>query len=107
MLLDSGSGHSAIPERFLINSGITPTRTITSPRFIAKGYGHRLVRTKLAKFDRVQIGAEFYPHYWLSVIGRNSPLWSGLLGGDYLRRHRIFIANSTGWIYVSPIVKQP
>ena len=107
MVLDTGSAHSAIPEQFLIDNGVRPTRTITNPDFIARGYGHRLVRIELARFERVQIGAETFPHYWLSVLDRNSPLRIGLLGEDYIQHHRIFIANSTNRIYISPAAKDP
>jgi len=115
-ILDSGATTSIITSDAASAAGLRP-RDFTSEKQRSEGIGDHLVDTRVATFDQVDIGTEQVRHARLEVadlFGDNKEMQTGsilaqkvelrdqpdmLLGADFLRSHRVFIAADQHLMY--------
>jgi predicted aspartyl protease len=115
-ILDSGATTSVVTSDAASAVGLRPT-DFTLERHKSAGIGDHLVDTRVATFDRVDIGTEQIHHARLEVADlfgdvketetgsilpkrvqlRDQP--DMLLGADFLRSHRVFIAADQHLMY--------
>jgi predicted aspartyl protease len=98
-VVDTGSQATVIPSSMLKWAGIVPEKTINLAGLKAVGYGPGIVKITGEQFDYLRIGAETTAKPWLAVADGNFRLQEALIGDNYLRHHRVFMANSTEMIY--------
>ncbi|MFZ3322448.1 MAG: aspartyl protease family protein [Usitatibacter sp.] len=107
--IDSGASHSIVHLDFAEKLGITPRSPGVEPSSCIAGFGADAVREWVARYDTVVIAgetirnarirlSEFLPdyYYWRAV---QSP--DMLLGGDFLKAHRVLVAHSQGKVYLT------
>lgn len=98
-LIDSGSVFSSVPSSLLKPLKISPENISSQFSYKAAGYGPSLVPVSIEQFDYMTIGAERFVKPWLAVTHAKDNTKSAVIGDDYLRQHRVFIANSTDVVY--------
>jgi predicted aspartyl protease len=98
-VLDTGAQATIIPSSMLKRAGIAPEKTSKQGGFKAAGYGPGIVKITVEQFDYLRIGGEAIAKPWLLVADGNFRLQEALIGDNYLRHHRVFMANSTEMIY--------
>ena len=108
-MLDSGAASSAVSLAFAAKVGITPETPGVVSSQCAAGIGADLVRSWVARFDTVALGEETVhdPRLYVSeffsefaYVGRKGPP-DVILGTDFLKSHRVFVARSQGKVYFS------
>jgi predicted aspartyl protease/tetratricopeptide (TPR) repeat protein len=107
-LLDSGASGSVVSLAFAAKVGITPETPGVVSSECSSGIGADFVRSWVARFDAVALGDETVrdPRLNISEIfsefsyGRNAHP-EVILGTDFLRSHRVFVARSQGKVYFS------
>jgi len=108
-LLDSGAASSVVSLAFAAKVGITPETPGVVSSQCSAGIGADLVRSWVARFDTVALGeetvsdarlyiSEFFSEF--AYFGRYGPP-EVILGTDFLRSHRVFVARSQGKVYFS------
>lgn len=115
-ILDSGATTSVITSDAASAAGLRPT-DFTSEKQKSGGIGDHLVDTRVAMFDQIDIGTEQVRHARLEVadlFADNKETQTGsilaqrvelrdqpdmLLGADFLRSHRVFIAPEQHLMY--------
>jgi predicted aspartyl protease len=116
-LLDTGAGYSVVTTAFAARVGVRPGEAGVSEAGSSHGLGAVALKNWIATFPSFGIGEEVIKNARLNV----SDLWSQdtyvpgksrlservdigsdmLLGADFIRAHRLYIARSQGKIYFS------
>src|SRR5258708_3173554 len=108
-MLDSGAASSVVSLALAAKVGITPETPGVVSSQCSAGIGADLVRNWVARFDTVVLGEETVhdPRLYISeffsefdYFGRKGPP-DVILGTDFLRSHRVFVARSQGKVYFS------
>jgi predicted aspartyl protease/tetratricopeptide (TPR) repeat protein len=109
-LLDSGASSSMVSLPFAETVGVSPGRSDVLPSGCTWGIGADRVRQWVARFDRIQIAEETMSDSRLNVANVLPELSYGLnshpeviLGTDFLRSHRVYVARSQRKVYFSYI----
>jgi predicted aspartyl protease len=115
-ILDSGATTSVVTSDAASAAGLRPA-DVALEKGKSSGIGEHLVDTRIATFDRVDIGTEQIKHARLEVadlFGDNKEMETGsvlpqrihmrdepdmLLGADFLRSHRVFVAADQHMMY--------
>ena len=96
LLIDSGAGSTIITQHAVTASGLAP-EALAEKTFRGVGVGNLAFSGRREQFANVTIGAEGFSDLWMRVgemaTTPDSPM-QGLLGEDYLRHHRVFLANT-------------
>jgi len=109
--IDSGASQSVVDARAAARLGITRSTAGVIDGGCSAGLGRDPIQTWIAPFDLVTIGEEHirnakirFGELWSGVMTRSAPtalqrLPEMLLGVDFLRSHRVLVANSQNKIY--------
>jgi hypothetical protein len=102
--IDTGGCRSLIMQASLNRNGVVPEVAPVVLTTTGTGMGGLKVHIIKAQFSSIGIGAEVYSDAWLALdttpASELNEVSDGLLGEDYLTTHRVFIANSTGTVYL-------
>ncbi len=103
LILDSDSDSTFLMQRSLDSAQVSAESTKTFAGH-GIGMGAQTFTIEHAQFKTVIIGAEEFQDDWLiedlTPSAELNSVSDGSLGEDYLRTHRVFIANSTHTIYL-------
>jgi hypothetical protein len=103
-VIDSGATTTLAPSALLKLEGIFPKKTEKNFATRAIGYGPKTVTLTFEQFGNITIGDESYANPWLPVADNHDDVQTVILGENYLRDHRVFVANSTQVVYLGLMV---
>jgi predicted aspartyl protease len=104
-LVDSSAGRSLLAQAQAAALGVTPHSPRAAPAGCARASTTRLVDSWSAQFETFAIGAETirnptlrFANLWQDAASAEA-MPQMVLGGDFLRSHRVFVARSQGKMY--------
>jgi hypothetical protein len=103
-IIDTGASTTVVMESSARRAGVFPHTPGVREAGLSGGFGAKLGRRWVARFDSIRIGKEILGGPTLSII--DLPRESRgdhdiLLGNDFLRAYRVLFANSQGRIYLT------
>ena len=106
-MLDSGASSSVLGLSLAARAGVTPESPGVVPSGCSAGLGADLVRSWVGKFDSIEIGGEaireanLHMSDMMSQMIYNRSVPEMILGTDFLRSHRVYVARSQRKVYFS------
>lgn len=101
-LLDSGAGMSFLAAPGMARLSLTMEGLAADPALTVTGVGPRGVIARRHRFRSMTIGTAVTPDPDLTVAPvQLSPVSDLLLGADWIRRHRLWLSNATGQMFVA------
>ena len=97
-LLDSGASTTFISAAAARRLGVTPAMLATDPLTFTEGVGEQRVATRLHRFGSLRLGPERTEDPVLAVYDGAV----NILGGDFLRRNRVWISYAVHRLFVQP-----
>lgn len=99
--LDTGAEYSLVSARAAEAAGV-PTATLNQdpPAYLAV-VGPDQLTARVHRFNQVRLGPETYPNPVLPVIAFPTTTMEGLLGMNYLRRHRVWLSYGSSQVFVA------
>jgi predicted aspartyl protease len=100
-MIDTGSGTTVVAEETLARAGIEPAAVLADVRVRGLGVGNRQVALKAERFETLSIGGDIFTSPVLAVLpGARIGGADVIIGENFLRTGRVFIANSTRTLYI-------
>lgn len=100
-VLDTGAQTSAISSDMAQRAGVTPALLAHDQRVTLHGASPNPVRVPVQRFRSMTIGGEpvLYPR--LAVVADTGGLGDGLVGNDFIRGRRLWMAFPTGRMFIA------
>jgi predicted aspartyl protease len=105
-MIDSGGYMSMVQLAFAQDLGITPTSPGVEPAPCIYGVGEGMIHQWVARFDSIALGTETISNARVNIGDLDSDFRyyrtggpDMMLGGDFLRTHRVLISHSQGKVY--------
>jgi len=100
VMFDTGAAQSLLTLGVAKQAGITPTSPgVTASGSSWGGFGHRLIKTWIARFSSFKIGDEEIQHAQLRFGDAELGGADMLIGADFFLSHRIYVASSQNRLY--------
>jgi predicted aspartyl protease len=100
MILDSGANVTLVKRSALADHHVIAAAAPAGAAVGLMGSGQHGFIAARERFDSIDVGAESFANAWLLVSNGEEPeMADGLLGDDYLRRHRVFIETDAETAY--------
>ncbi|MFP5392372.1 MAG: aspartyl protease family protein [Gammaproteobacteria bacterium] len=107
-LIDSGAGYSVVHPEAASKAGAQEDSVALLETTYASGIGQNMVKMRTARFKTFALGDERVDNPVLRIMPLNSEDRIDLiLGADFLRAHRILLANSQKRMYFSYVSGKP
>ncbi|MCL2428701.1 MAG: retroviral-like aspartic protease family protein [Alphaproteobacteria bacterium] len=100
--VDTGAEYSLVSARAAEAVGVPPSALSQDPPAYLTVVGPDEVTARVHRFKQVRLGQESYANPVLPVIAfPAAPAIDGLLGMNYLSRHRVWLSYGTGQVFVA------
>lgn len=100
-MVDSGAGMSLMPRRVFVASGLAAEHPALAGERQFYGAGGLRLKVRLYRFQNLTVNGVVW-HDPLIGVGGTDPGVDLLLGGNFLARHEIYIANNRQELFVHP-----
>jgi predicted aspartyl protease len=100
--IDTGAEYSLISTRGAQAAGVGPAALARDPPTELAVVGPDRVTARVHRFGQLRLGSETYDAPVLPVIALPQGGLDGLLGMNYLRRHRVWLSYASGRVFVAP-----
>jgi tetratricopeptide (TPR) repeat protein/predicted aspartyl protease len=98
-IFDTGAATSVVTLEAAKRAGVTPESSGAVATGTSAGIGHDLVRSWVAPFASIKIGAEEVRNTRLYISTSLMPDVDMLIGADFFLSHRVYVAISQGKLY--------
>jgi hypothetical protein len=101
--IDTGAEYSLVSVRGAEAAGVPQAALAMDPPTQLAVVGPDTLVARVHRFQEVRIGTEQYRDPVLPVIAFPTPSIDGLLGMNYLRRHRVWLSYGSGRVFVTRV----
>ncbi len=98
--IDTGAEYSLISARAALAAGVSQAALARDPPTQLAVVGPEQVTARVHRFRELKLGGETYSAPILPVLALPQPGLDGLLGMNYLRRHRLWLSYGSGRVFV-------
>lgn len=99
-LLDTGSQASAVSREMALRIGITPAQLAADPQISVHGASPTPVDVPLQRFRSFRVGPDQLNNVRLAVLPNIGGLGDGLVGADFIRGRRLWLAFPTHKLFL-------
>jgi predicted aspartyl protease len=100
--VDTGAEYSLISTRAAQAAGVSPPMLAQDPPAYLTVVGPDQVTARVHRFHEIRLGLESYANPALPVLPLTGNPIDGILGMNYLRHHRLWLAYKSGRVFVGP-----